>query len=412
MSPVLVFTTMVLPNGWTVNSSPYVTLPSPSPAGEPANVRSARMPPGFMNATTAPPKSVGAVAASCASAITSPSAVSPDSPGATSRVISDVIEPTTRLAIGAAIALYLSTIAASAGSLATSRVTSRFTALAASTSLELLSITRSMSVISRPKDEALVVRMPFRPRLQTYGWCVWADTTTSTSALRPSTIGAIAPVKLSQRLTFMNPPANGAFCWPPSWISTTNDRTPSSRRSFATRSLIVSISSRNSSPATPDGVTISGVPSSVRPRNATLMLALPTRRISYGGNSVSSVPSRNTFADRYWKNAPLNGSPSWQPSIGWQPPFCIRSSSFDPSSNSWLPTPVTSSPSSFMASIVGSSWSNAEMSGLAPIRSPAPTVIVFGFRSRRRSIQVARYSTPPASTVVVGPVAIRSDDPA
>src|SRR5919109_2493569 len=194
-------------------------------------------------------------------------------------------------------------------------------------------------------------------------------------------------------------------------MRTTNDRTPSSRRNRATRSLIVSISSRNSRPATPDGVTISGVPSSVRPMKATLTLVLPTRLISYGGSGVSSVPSRNTFADRYWKNAPLNGSPSWQPSIGWQPPFCIRSSSFDPSSNSWLPTPVTSSPSSFMASIVGSSWSNAEMSGLAPIRSPAPTVIVFGFRSRRRSIQVARYSTPPASTVVVGPVWIRPPDP-
>ena len=36
--------------------------------------------------------------------------------------------------------------------------------------------------------------------------------------------------------------------------------------------------------------------------------------------------------------------PSWQPSVGWQPPFCIRSSSARPSSNSWLPTAVTSRP--------------------------------------------------------------------
>ena len=49
------------------------------------------MPPGFMNATTALPKSGGAVAASWESAITSPSADSPA--GVCARVMSVVIEP-------------------------------------------------------------------------------------------------------------------------------------------------------------------------------------------------------------------------------------------------------------------------------------------------------------------------------
>ena len=82
------------------------------------------MPPGFMNATFAPPKSVGDVAASWASAIASPSVVSPWF----ERVRSAVIRPTTRLTIGPAIALYRSISDVMSGSLGTSRVTTRFSA--------------------------------------------------------------------------------------------------------------------------------------------------------------------------------------------------------------------------------------------------------------------------------------------
>ena len=60
---------------------------------------------------------------------------------------------------------------------------------------------------------------------------------------------------------------------------------------------------------------------------------------------------------------------------------------------------MTSSPIEFIASIVGSSWKSAETSGLAPIMSPAPTVIVFGFVARSDLMCVARYSIPPATTV-------------
>jgi hypothetical protein len=72
-------------------------------------MRSALIPPGFMKTTTAPPKSVGDVEASCASAMTSPSAVSPAAVG--TRVMSAVCEPTMRFAIGPERALYLSMIA-------------------------------------------------------------------------------------------------------------------------------------------------------------------------------------------------------------------------------------------------------------------------------------------------------------
>ena len=53
-----------------------------------------------------------------------------------------------------------------------------------------------------------------------------------------------------------------------------------------------------------------------------------------------------------------------------------------PLSNSWLPTAEASSPIRFSASIVGLSWSIAEMNVDAPMLSPADTNSVFGFSAR------------------------------
>lgn len=53
-------------------------------------------------------------------------------------------------------------------------------------------------------------------------------------------------------------------------------------------------------------------------------------------------------------------------------------------------------PRAFIASIVGSSWNSAEVSGLAPIRSPADTVSVLRFRRWYSRREVARYAAPPA----------------
>ena len=59
-----------------------------------------------------------------------------------------------------------------------------------------------------------------------------------------------------------------------------------------------------------------------------------------------------------------------------RPPRRMRTSSSPPSSNSWLPSVPTSKPSSLPASIVGSSWNQLEISGVAPIMSPAWTRMV------------------------------------
>src|SRR3982751_547001 len=71
-----------------------------------------RMPPGFMNATTAPPSAAGCVAVSCPSAITSPSVSSPN--GELARVRSPWIRPMTRFDSGADWLTYCVTTACSA----------------------------------------------------------------------------------------------------------------------------------------------------------------------------------------------------------------------------------------------------------------------------------------------------------
>jgi hypothetical protein len=82
--------------------------------------------------------------------------------------------------------------------------------------------------------------------------------------------------------------------------------------------LPVSASSRNSRPATPAGVAMTGVPSSVSPMKATLSPVF-VFTILYGGNSGLSVLVSMTFAARNWKTEPARGVPSWQPSTGWHP---------------------------------------------------------------------------------------------
>jgi hypothetical protein len=111
-----------------------------------------------MNAIWAPPKSDSDVAASCASAITSPSGVSPD--GDSVRPMAAVIRPTTWFLIGSDSFEYLSMIAWTAGSGVTSRVTGTFAAFANSTSPERRLSVRSKSVIRRPNDDALVTSLP------------------------------------------------------------------------------------------------------------------------------------------------------------------------------------------------------------------------------------------------------------
>ena len=117
--------------------------------------------------------------------------------------------------------------------------------------------------------------------------------------------------------------------------------------------------------------------------------------ITYSGNNVLPVSLTITLAAKYWKSAPLNSVGPWQPVTGWQPPFCLRSNSPMPLSNSWLPTEVASKPANDNASIEGSSWNIEDNSGLAPTISPAATTMLFGLSFFISLINVAMCSIPP-----------------
>ena len=118
-------------------------------------------------------------------------------------MMSAVTAPTILFAIGADAVRYRSTIAVSAASLATSCVTITLRAVTDLTSFDWWSITRSMSVMSRPKDDALVSNLPLPSKFgQMYGAWVWPLTITSTCGSRPWAIALISsPPKLTQRLT-------------------------------------------------------------------------------------------------------------------------------------------------------------------------------------------------------------------
>src|SRR5215211_1014660 len=156
-----------------------------------------------MNAATAPPKSVGFVASSIASAITSPIGCSPATfwPLGLSRAerMSAVMLPMTRFASGAESAVYLSRIAWASLSCATSCVTILLVAVAVVIVFDLLSIVRSTSVTNRPNEAALVTSLP--DILQTYGWWVWALMITLTRGSTPLAIDFISgPLKSTHLL--------------------------------------------------------------------------------------------------------------------------------------------------------------------------------------------------------------------
>src|SRR5450756_288868 len=120
-------------------------------------MRSVRIPPGLVIATTAPPAAAGTVASSWASAITSPRADSPA--GFAVLVISTVIDPITWLAIGTATARYgaSSAVMAAFGTADKYGVsTGMFVAVLALTWPLVPSMVRSMSVKYLPLYPALV----------------------------------------------------------------------------------------------------------------------------------------------------------------------------------------------------------------------------------------------------------------
>ncbi len=166
---------MRLRKGKMLNASPYVMDRGALPG---LRVRSARMPPGFMNATSAPPCGAVRAASSVPSAMTFPIA---DSPAAFAvRVRSAAMVPTTRLATAVYSGRYRSMMAVRTGSLGTSRVTTTLRAVFETTSAVRWSIARSIAVIARPNEEADVTSLP--SIVQLYARWVWPETITSMSS--------------------------------------------------------------------------------------------------------------------------------------------------------------------------------------------------------------------------------------
>ena len=79
----------------------------------------------------------------------------------------------------------------------------------------------------------------------------------------------------------------------------------------------------------------------------------------------------------------------------------MRSSSVVPSSNSWLPTLLTSRPIALSDSTDGSSWKMPERKVDPPMRSPAATVRLFASPAAERSSVslVDRFAAPPAEVL-------------
>ena len=89
-------------------------------------------------------------------------------------------------------------------------MTTLFVAVAETIVFVLRSIVMSIEVIRRPNDDADVTSRLLK--LQMYGWCVWALTTTSTAGSSRLTMSSRSgPVKFSHLFTSTKPRENGAF---------------------------------------------------------------------------------------------------------------------------------------------------------------------------------------------------------
>ena len=209
-----------------------------------------------MNAITAPPKSVGAVASSWASAITSPSATrrrrSRRSGCRAGRDVGgdradDLVRDRRRQR-----PVPVDDRRQTPASFATSWVTITLSAPSpTSTSFVWWSITRSMSVTTRPNDDALVTS--FRPIVADVRRVrVAADDDVDLRVeavrdlgdLRPAEVDALVDVRVGIGIRRRREDGiAGGFWKPPWWIRMTNARTPFSLRSFRTSALVVSTSS-------------------------------------------------------------------------------------------------------------------------------------------------------------------------
>ncbi len=168
--------------------------------------------------------------------------------------------------------------------------------------------------------------------------------TTSTAASRLLTICTMSPDRPAQPCVV----ADGWWCRPGGSARRWPRRLAT--RSCGTSALTVSASSWNVRPATPGGRDDGGRALQRHADEAHASRRPDELLMPYGGNSVLPVACRRRWPTRNLKFAPSNGTGVHDggpcrssASLGWQPPFCMRSSSAAPLSNSWLPTALKSS---------------------------------------------------------------------
>ena len=192
-----------------------------------------------------------------------------------------------------------------------------------------------MSVISRPNELELVTGRPSITQL--YGWCVWPVMNRSTSSVvladdvddRP---GEADAARVRGRVGGEREGLHAAL------VQQHDDRLDAvlapelPRVAVGGRRLVEEVEVGDARRR--DDLRR---PLERHADEADLLALEPADRVGLEERACASS-LWTTLAARYLKSAPLNVWPVSQPSVGWQPPRCMRLSSASPSSNSWLPT--------------------------------------------------------------------------
>ena len=181
--------------------------------------------------------------------------------------------------------------------------------------------------MTRPNDAALVTSLPddaadvglvgvgaddhADPRVQPLGDLL---------DLRPVEVHAAVDVGVlvAGRRAAVRRAAPGAAACRPGGAARRTPCTPS-RRSLRGEPLTVAdLVAELAGPATPEGVTIVGVPSKRQPDEGDLGAAGLADLVRREDRPVRALEERRSPPGT-WKPAPRNGVPSWQPSTGWHP---------------------------------------------------------------------------------------------
>ena len=217
---------------------------------------------------------------------------------------------------------------------------------------------------TRPNEAALVTSLP--DIRQMYGWCVWAETMAPMRLSSPAAMASISgPLKFTHLSTSMySLPVGVTFGsvggdggrLRAALVQQHDERLDASARclSFRTSALAVTTSSRNSSPATPDGVTTVGVrleghadERDLRVADLLDLVGREDRAVRAGEEHVGREVLEERAGERRSRPGSRRPGGSRCRRAGCRTASAAARRS--PSSNSWLPTPMTSKPIEFSA---------------------------------------------------------------